>query len=261
MKLKKPVKTILASSVTTSKTSVLPLHVNKHMLIDADNISVRLDRAEMAIDQVSICIHSGEFIGLIGPNGAGKTTLLRTLLGLRKPSSGEIHREKVSYGYIPQRGNMYSGITPLSVLEVVRLGSRGDQAKAEAALGTVGMSGLANRRFNELSGGQQQRVSIAKALAGEAEVLILDEPTTGIDERSQQEFYDILRDLQAQGITIIMVSHEVEAVLKLVTRVICLNKTILYDGPPEHFEADKYLPSVYKNQHLQLHHHHGGEHA
>jgi zinc transport system ATP-binding protein len=230
------------------------------MLIDADNVTVRLG-GELAVDQVSMCIHSGEFIGLIGPNGAGKTTLLKTLLGLLPPTSGIIRREKATYDYIPQRGNLYSGITPLSVLEVVKLGSRGADDKAHTALQALQIDGLAQRSFSELSGGQQQRVAIAKALAANADVLILDEPTTGIDERSQLEFYDILRTLQEQGITIIMVSHEVEAVLKLVTRVICLNRTILYDGDPIHFEADKYLPAVYKNQHRQLHHHHGDIHA
>jgi zinc transport system ATP-binding protein len=256
MKRKKPAKTTSASSETTSTTSDKHLHADKRLLIDADNVSVRLS-GDLAIDQVSVCIHSGEFIGLIGPNGAGKTTLLRTLLGLITPTTGVIHRERAAYDYIPQRGNVYSGLTPLSVLEVVLLGSRGDRTKAHQALKAVHIDGLAQRRFNELSGGQQQRVAIAKALAASAEVLILDEPTTGIDERSQVEFYDILRTLQAQGITIIMVSHEVDAVLRLVTRVICLNRTILYDGSPEHFEADKYLPAVYKHQHRQLHHHHG----
>jgi zinc transport system ATP-binding protein len=260
MKLKKQAKTTSASSGITLETSVVPSHANKRMLIDADNVSVRLG-GELAVDQVSVCIHAGEFIGLIGPNGAGKTTLLRTLLGLHNPTSGTIRREKATYDYIPQRGNLYSGITPLSVSEVVMLGSRGDAARAREALRTAQIEDLAAKRFNELSGGQQQRVAIAKALAAHAEVLILDEPTTGIDERSQREFYAILRTLQEKGITIIMVSHEVEAVLKLVTRVICLNRTILYDGRPEHFEADKYLPAVYKNQHMQLHHHHGAPDA
>lgn len=234
----------------------MPSHANKKMLIDADNVSVRLN-GELAVDQVSMCIHRGEFIGLIGPNGAGKTTLLRTLLGLLRPTSGTIHRKKATFDYIPQRGNQYNGLTPLSVMEIVKLGNR-DEAKVHEALRAVQIDGLAAKSFNELSGGQQQRVAIAKALAANADVLILDEPTTGIDERSQQEFYEILRRLQEQGITIVMVSHEVEAVLNLVTRVICLNRSILYDGDPLHFESDKYLPATYKHQHRQLHHHHEG---
>lgn len=238
----------------------MPSHASKTLLIDADGVTVRLGN-ELAIDRVSLCIHTGEFIGLIGPNGAGKTTLLRALLGLVTPTAGRIERGKATYDYIPQRGATYSGITPLSVLEVAGLGSRGHKPAALQALQQVRMDAFAYNRFNELSGGQKQRVAIAKALAAGADVLILDEPTTGIDEPSQAAFYDILQSLQQQGITIIMVSHEVEAVLKLVTRVICLNRTILYDGPPEHFETDKYLPQLYTAQHRQLHHHHGAPHA
>jgi ABC-type Mn2+/Zn2+ transport system ATPase subunit len=111
--------------------------------------------------------------------------------------------------------------------------------------------------FAELSGGQQQRVIIAKALAGNAEVLILDEPTTGIDERSQADFYALLTDLQARGVTIILVSHEVDTVLSMVSRVLCLNRSLLYDGPPEHFETDTYMPATYTAHHRQLHHQHG----
>jgi zinc transport system ATP-binding protein len=124
------------------------------------------------------------------------------------------------------------------------------------------MTDSAHKRFTELSGGQQQRVAIAKALAMQPDILMLDEPTTGIDEHSQTAFYDMLGGLQQQGMTIIMVSHDVDTVLKLVTRVVCLNGTVAYDGPPAHFEADKYLPNVYKEQHVLLHHHHeGGQHA
>lgn len=232
------------------------LHANKQLLIDADAITVRFD-AEIVIDSVSFCIHKGEFVGLIGPNGAGKTTLLRAVLGLLRPTQGTINRQPAAIGYIPQRGALYSGIVPVSALEVVGLGTKGSRQEAMLALERVRLSDIAHKRFTELSGGQQQRVSLARALAARADLLILDEPTTGIDERAQTEFYELLRSLQKEGITIIMVSHEVDTVLRLVTRVICLNQTILYDGPPEHFEADRYLPQAYQRQHLQLHHHHG----
>lgn len=243
-------------------TSAQPWHANKTLQLDVDNIHVQYG-AETALDAVSCCIHTGEFIGLIGPNGAGKTTLLRILLGLAVPSKGTVARYDTAIGYVPQRGNLYSGMVPMSVMEVVAVGVDGPRAKQKAmeALRTVHMDAYAHKRFTELSGGQQQRVSIAKALAANASILILDEPTTGVDEHSQKEFYELLRHLHAQGTTIIMVSHEVDTVLKLVTRVICLNRTVLYDGPPEHFEADRYLPSAYTKYHVQLHHQHGGEHA
>lgn len=236
------------------------MHADRPTVFDVDNLTVQLGN-EPAIENVSLCIHQGEFIGLIGPNGAGKTTLLRAILGLLPKYRGHIRTEQITIGYIPQRGNLYNGLVPMSVREVVALGARGDRNAVAAALKNVDIETLAGMRFTELSGGQQQRVVIAKALASRADVLILDEPTTGIDEHAQAAFYDLLRKLRAQGITLIMVSHEVEAVLKLVTRVICLNRTILYDGAPEHFEADTYLPQWYKAHHQQLHHHHGVSNA
>lgn len=257
MKHKNKAKTTLTSSSKTSLPSEPRLHANKKMLIDADNITVKYGH-DTPLKQVSLCVHQGEFIGLIGPNGAGKTTLLRVLLKLVKPTTGHVTYADAQMGYVPQRGNLYNSQIPMSVLEVVRLGTR-DAAAAMAALKQVSMDGFAHKRFTELSGGQQQRVAIAKALAGQPHILLLDEPTTGIDEASQHEFYDILRTLQQQGYTIIMVSHDVDAVLNLVTRVICLSQTVLYDGAPEHFEADKYLPSLYKAQHRLLHHHHEQE--
>lgn len=230
------------------------------MLLDVDNLTIRFG-GETAVDDVSFCLHTGEFVGLIGPNGAGKTTLLRAVLGLLKPSAGTIQRQAAKVGYIPQRGALYSGTVPLSVLDVVKLGAHGSKTTALATLETVELAGRASARFSELSGGQQQRVLIAKELAANADLLILDEPATGIDERAQAAFYDLLHKLQANGVTIVMVSHEVDTVLRLVTRVICLNRTILYDGSPEHFEADKYLPRTYQEHHIRLHHKHGGHDA
>jgi len=238
------------------QTSALPSHANKQLLIDVDNLSIVLG-AETVIDKLSFCIHSGEFIGLIGPNGAGKTTLLKALLGLVQPTRGKITKHSGVIGYIPQRGFMHDNQVPMSVLEVVRLGSKGKAADAHAALEAVRMTEFANKRLAELSGGQQQRVLIAKALAAHPSLLILDEPTTGIDERSQTNFYQILSELKIKGIAIVMVSHDVDAVLNQVSRVICLNRSILYDGSPEHFEADKYLPNFYVAQHRLLHHQHG----
>jgi len=174
-------------------------------------------------------MHRGEFIGLIGPNGAGKTTLLKAVLGLSQPSRGHVHLHAAKVAYVPQTGRLYNGIVPISVLEVARMGAANRQQAMEA-LAQVGMEDFALKRFNELSGGQQQRAVIAKALAERADLLILDEPATGVDDQTQKEFYKLLQSLLAEGITVVMVSHEVEAVLKLVTRVVFLNQTILYDG-------------------------------
>jgi len=243
----------------TSKASALRSHARKQTLIDVDNLTVHLG-GEVALDNVSVCVHAGEFIGIIGSNGAGKTTLLRTILGLIRPTAGKISQKESVISYIPQNGNLYNGTVPISVLEVVKLGAAGSASIAKDSLKMVGLDGLENRRFTDLSGGQRQRVSIAKALSSNPDILILDEPTTGIDERSQEEFYQILHDLQNKGITIVTVGHEIETLIKHATRIICLNRKLLYDGPPETFDPQKHLPTFYKSQHELLHHHDGEEH-
>lgn len=228
------------------------MHASKP-LIDIDAIRVSFG-SDTVLNDISFCLHPGEFVGIIGPNGSGKTTLLRSLLGLQPVSSGSVKRSKnLTIGYVPQRGRLYDGSVPISVREIVAL-SGARPADAKHALATVGLERLADSRFTDLSGGQQQRVIIAKALAANSNLLVLDEPTTGVDENAQKEFYGILTKLQSQGITIVMVSHEIDTTVALVTRVICINRTILYDGSPEHFDADNYLSPTYKEQHVRLHH-------
>ena len=242
--------------MTTSKTSEQHSSAGKRVQLSASDVGVVFG-ADEALRDVTFTIRSGEFIGLVGQNGSGKTTLLRVLLGLLKPTTGTAKRNnEVTIGYVPQRGQLYSGIVPISVLEVVRLGSSGNKAGARAALKNVGMGEFEKRNFNELSGGQQQRVVIAKALASGANVLILDEPTTGVDKASQAEFYTLLKRLHAEGRTIVMVSHDVDSVVKLVSRIICLNRTVVYDGSPEKFDLEHHLRSRYT-----VHVHHGGSHV
>jgi len=244
-----------------SPASEQPSHAaKKQLLVDVDDLTVVLG-GQPVIENASFCVHSGEFIGVLGPNGAGKTTLLKALLGLIKPAEGKILVETRKIGYIPQRGFMRGGQVPLSVLETVRLGSRGDVAAAKEALQEVGMLEHAAESLKNLSGGQQQRVLIAKALASNPGLLILDEPTTGIDQASEAEFYRILGRLKSRGIAIVMVSHDVETIVAQADRVICLNHRILYDGAAEHFEIDQYLPKFYTTRHRLLHHKHGDQHA
>lgn len=227
------------------------------MLVDVDNLTVDFG-GQPAVHKASLCMHRGEFIGLIGPNGAGKTTLLKAILGLARPNHGHVHMHATKVAYVPQTGRLYNGIVPISVLEVARMGATSLQQATES-LAQVGMERFARKRFNELSGGQQQRVIIAKALAERADLLILDEPAAGVDEQTQKEFYKLLQSLLGEGITVVMVSHEVDMVLKLVTRIVFLNQTVLYDGPPAKFDPQKYLSQEYQAQHQKLHH--GGEHA
>lgn len=227
------------------------------VLLDADEITLNISNNPI-LNNVSLCIHSGEFVGLIGPNGAGKTSLLKVLLGLQVPSGGTVSRS-AKIGYVPQLGVIAPQL-PISVLEVVKLGSGGNSVEAEKALKTVRMQSHKNDQYLHLSGGQQQKVLIAKALAAGADLLILDEPTTGIDSRSQAEFFDILNKLSKQGIAVLLVSHDVGLVLDIVGRVICLNSSVLYDGPPDNFESEQVLPEFYSQKHRLLHHNHGVKH-
>lgn len=259
MKTRHTAKTTSVSNGKTLKRSAQPLHANKLLLIDVDNLTVK-QGDEVALDNVSVCIHAGEFLGLIGPNGAGKTTLLRAILGLLPSYDGSIRKEPSTISYIPQHGNLYNGLVPMSVLEVVKLGSAGSQSLAVEALKNVHLESAMHRRFTDLSGGQRQRVAIAKALASSPDILILDEPTTGIDEHSQAEFYETLDGLRKKGITIILVAHELDTVLQHASRVVCLNRKLLYDGPPELFDAAVHMPDLVKTQHHHLHHN-GETHA
>ena len=208
----------------------------------------------------SLCIHAGEFIGLIGPNGAGKTTLLRSLLGLQSLQSGKLQVMAERIGYVPQRGFGSQLPVPVSVAEVVAM-SGATKSEMKAVLAELELTDLRERPYQQLSGGQQQRVLLAQALARQPEVLCLDEPTTGIDEASQRAFYAVLQRLHRQGVTIIMISHDIDVVVRYVERIIFMHTTIRYDGQPQDFNIEQFLPTYFAGQHQLLHHHHGGQHA
>jgi len=166
------------------------------------------------VDGVSLAVEAGAFLGLVGPNGSGKTTLLELMIGLRRPDSGSVtlfgdpaHEfdDGERIGYVPQDVAGTSGEMPITVAEVVRMGRythrlvgrfrEADRRSVAAALDRVGIADLADRRVGRLSGGQRQRVFIARALAAEADLLALDEPTVGVDAESREAFYDLLGDL------------------------------------------------------------------
>lgn len=186
---------------------------------------------------ISLDIHRGEYIGVIGPNGGGKTTLLRLLLGLNMPTSGtiDVHIDRSRIGYVPQRASTGEVLFPATVEEIVKSGEgRGKrEGSVEAALKTTKVSHLRDQRIGTLSGGERQRVMIARALAGNPEVLFLDEPTSAIDPASQEEFYAFLQELHRKGLTIVMVSHDTDAIAHEVERVLCLNKHLVCHGEPD----------------------------
>lgn len=242
--------------------------------VQVQNLHVAYGR-QPVLEGVELAIEDGDFVGLVGPNGSGKTTLLRTLLGLQAPTRGTVElfgtppgrfSEHARIGYVPQHAVDVDVRFPATALEVVlmgRVGLRGllrrltgaDRARAREALAEVGVDHLADRRIGALSGGQRQRVMLAKALATDPDLLILDEPTTGVDPGARENFYNTIDGLNHdRGLTILMVSHDVQVMTLCAHRLVVLNRSVLFDDTPEAFEQEGGLDAFY-----DLHIHHGGE--
>ena len=210
-------------------------------IIKIRNLNFSYDK-QVVLEDINLDYSSDEFLAIIGPNGGGKSTLLKLILGLLKPQSGEIklfgkEPSDVSkfIGYVPQ--NFLSNQSfPMMVLEVVLMGlidkkifgfySKDEKALALSALEKVGMREFANARIGELSGGQRQRVYIARALCANAKVLILDEPTASIDTKGQAEIYEILKGINANGVGVVLVSHDLNIVLNYATKIAYVSKNL-----------------------------------
>ncbi len=236
-------------------------------LVDIKNLTVDFDRI-LALQDVNFSVSKGDFLGIIGPNGAGKTTLFSCMLGLTQNFKGEIKffdkniRKSKQYltkvGYVPQKP-VFEKNFPATVKEVVKMGLRkhsDKDDKVDRTLQQVWIHELGLRRIGELSGGQLQRVFIAKALVNDPQILILDEPVTGIDSQSKELFYEILRGLNKnENLTIIWSSHDLEAVAKLANKVACLNRTLFFHGISNEFFSNEALLKQYSESSMQMHMH------
>jgi len=206
--------------------------------VSAENLSVDLG-GRTVLSDINMEVREGWIAGIMGPNGGGKTTLLRAILGTIKPSAGLVRvfggepRDAVKrglVGYLPQRQSR--SLLPLTALEVVMIMGRSSKREALAALEAVGMAEHAGRSFWELSGGQAQRVSLARVMVSKPRLMLLDEPSTGIDTVSQEDFYRLLLKLRDEtGVTVIMTSHDVGAISSYVDQVFCLNTRLHCHGP------------------------------
>ncbi len=220
---------------------------------------------QAVVQNINLDISQGDFVGLIGPNGSGKTTLIKICLGLIKPDSGQVKlfgveiskfKDWKKIGYVSQRAGSEILHFPVTVDEVI--GMEGvDTKTCEWALEMVEMGGFGKSLVMELSGGQQQRVFIARALAKKPELLVLDEPTTGIDRESQIRFYELLRKLNKQHqITLVLISHDIDVVAHEVTHLICINKTIICHGKPREILKTEFMEEIYgKNLSMIVHNH------
>lgn len=237
-----------------------------------NNLAIQLSgvsagyQASPVLNNISLVIEPGDFVGVIGPNGCGKSTLLKVILGLIKPASGQVKlgdmppekmRRKV--GYLPQLTQIDFNF-PASVWDVVMMGRFGlrhgfldqirpisekDKKVTREALDRVGLADLADRPIGQLSGGQRQRAFIARAIAQEPEVLLLDEPITGVDITSQHALLHLLEELNSRGITIISTTHDLNCVASSFNRVVCLNHKLIAEGPPNQVLTQEILNETY----------------
>jgi zinc transport system ATP-binding protein len=228
-------------------------------LVRLEDVWVHYDNAAI-LEDVNLSIKQDDFLGIIGPNGGGKTTLLRVILGLVKPSSGKVtvlggtpQRNRKFIGYVAQN-SLFDHDFPISVQDVVLMGRYGraglvkrfsedDKKAALQALQTVAMLGFKDKQIGKLSGGEQQRVLIARALVAEPKMLLLDEPTTGVDMPMQTEFYELLAGLK-HSMSIVLVSHDISAVSIYVDKIACLNHQLYYHGSKE--VGPEVLEATYK---------------
>lgn len=216
-------------------------------IIELENVSFSYN-GEPVLKNVTLGINAREFLAVIGPNGGGKSTLVKLILGLLKPGSGRIRvfgqppaRVSHRFGYIPQDVSINKAF-PISVIDVVLMGrlhsrgrsriSRSDRRDALQMLEMMGLGGFGNRRIDELSGGQRERAFIARALITDPDILILDEPTAGVDTGGRTELYALLKDLNATK-TIIVVSHDLMVMSSYVKSVACVSQQVHYHGDNE----------------------------
>jgi manganese/iron transport system ATP-binding protein len=235
-------------------------------ILEVNNLTVRYD-GHFALENVTFHLNAGERVAVVGPNGAGKSTLFKVVSGVLPPSSGEVKisgygpRGHICIAYVPQR-SLVDWRFPASVADVVMMGRigkigffrwprRSDWDTVHAALEAVDMNSLANRQIGELSGGQQQRTFLARALAQEAELVLMDEPLNGLDAPSQEAILSLLEKLRQQKITVMVATHDLGQAASHFDRVMLLNRRLIRLGTPKDVLTNENLLLAYSG-HAQL---------
>lgn len=228
--------------------------MNDSTLISADGMTVSYG-AGIVLDQVDLTIASGDLVGIVGPSGSGKSTLLKALLGELRLVSGTVTRRAgVTVGLVPQVERIDWNF-PVTVSECIAMArargfrvpwtTKAERAEIDAALDRLGLDGLGGRHIRDLSGGQQQRVFIARALFSGADVVFLDEPTSGLDVTTRHEVLHVLRDLNADGLTIVLSTHDLNGIATHLPTIVCLNKSVIGAGDPDSVLTPEVLERTY----------------
>ncbi|HEX5839926.1 MAG TPA: metal ABC transporter ATP-binding protein [Anaerolineales bacterium] len=235
-------------------------HEADQPILDVRHLTVRYN-GRVALDDLTFHLHEGERVAVVGPNGAGKSTLFKVVSGVLPPTSGEVTifgsrpGGHVCIAYIPQRSQVDWNF-PVSVADVVMMGRsaklgplnwphKRDWEHVRSALETVELSNLASRQISQLSGGQQQRMFIARALAQEAELMLMDEPLTGLDTPAQESLLSLLDILQNQKVTVMVATHDLDQAARHFDRMMLLNHRIVAFGQPDHVLQTENLLSAY----------------
>ncbi len=228
--------------------------------------------AELALEDICLHLHRGQFAALVGPSGAGKTTLVRLILGLLQPSRGEFcvdgtlynANKRLRIGYVPQLETVDWSF-PITVEQLVLLGriqstsiwpwpSADEKKRLHPLLEQLGIDDLYRRHIRDLSGGQQQRAFLARALIAEPDLLVLDEPTSGVDMRSAESILRLLAELNGQGMTILITTHDLNAAAAHLPWVVCLNRRVIAQGTPEEIFTEEVLNLTYRGDMIVIHH-------
>jgi zinc transport system ATP-binding protein len=237
-------------------------------VVEIRDVSVRYANGVVALEGITLDVDERDLIALIGPKGAVKSTLLKVILGLIKPTSGSVKllgNENLTktlkfVGYVPQSAQARDPNLPFSVFETVLLGltpqaglfhglgTKANRRKVEEALKLFGIYDLKDRKIGQLSGGQAQRVFLSKAMVSDPKLLLLDEPTSGVDTSSKGEFYNMLDRLNKDtGVTVILSSHDVGVITKIANRVLCINRSQFFCGENADFHASTEIHKMYQH--------------
>lgn len=251
---------IVKSAAALRPRSMVDDHDLSRPILEVEQVTVRFNNI-VALDDVSFELKRGERVALVGPNGAGKSTLFNVIAGILRPTQGQVNiygtvpGEHICIAYVPQRSQV-DWLFPVNVADVVMMGrvgmlglfrwpKRKDWDRVHESLELVGMAHLAKRQIGELSGGQQQRVFIARALAQEAELMLMDEPLSGLDVKSQDDIFAVLIKLYERGVTVMVATHDLNLAAERFDRLMLINQKIIGFGRAKEVFTPELLSEAY----------------